>query len=538
MKRIILFAVLCCPACVSTDDAPDAGSDATTYQAPAAISKTLPEIAHDLAQGKTSSVELVELYLERIDQLDRAGPELRSFISVNPMALELARERDLERQRSGAKPGPLHGIPVVIKDNIESNDSMPTTAGALALANNVTGRDSPLVSGLRDAGAIILGKTNLSQWANFRSEQSVSGWSAIGGQVRNPHMLDRSPCGSSSGSAVAVAASLTAGGVGTETNGSIICPANVNGIVGFKPTVGLISQQYIIPISASQDTAGPLTKSVEGAAMLMDAMQTAPVRTDYRGALRLDALENTLIGVLRFAEGSNPDIKKIFNETLSILESAGATLVEIETFDKSDSEFWDASYNVLLYEFKSGLNDYLQTIPSTVTTRSLEQLMRFNTEQADAELALFDQSIFEQAQSLGPLTDEAYLSAKAMVQQITRAEGIDALLEAHNLDVLVAPSGPVASRIDPINGDVWPSWAGAGWMAAIAGYPHASVPMGHVHGVPIGLSFISTKNADASVLSYAYAFEQRTRLRVTPRFHRRAEERAEIDLPMQGTVKP
>lgn len=536
MKRILLFAALCCSACVSTDDS-DTAVEQSAYAAPAAIAKTLPDISRDLDQGHTTSLELVELYLERIDQLDRAGPELRSFISLNPHALDEARLRDRERQTSGTQLGALHGIPVVLKDNIESLDPMPTTAGAVALAANVTGRDSPLVSGLRDAGAIILGKANLSQWANFRSEQSISGWSALGGQVRNPHMLDRSPCGSSSGSAVAVAASLVAAGVGTETNGSIICPANVNGIVGFKPTVGLVSQQFIIPISASQDTAGPLTKSVEGAAMLMDAMQTGETQTDYRGALNAAALNGAKVGVLRFAEGSNPDITKAFNASLQVLKGAGATLVEIDSFDKTDGEFWDASYDVLLYEFKHGLNDYLQDTPSHIVPRTLEELIRFNSNIAEQELALFDQSIFNQAQERGALTDDAYLSAKAMVQRVTREEGIDALLATHEVDVLIAPSGPVASRIDPINGDVWPSWAGAGYMAAIAGYPHASVPMAQVHGVPVGLSFIGAKNDDAAVLSYAYAYEQRSRRRVDPRFYRTAEDLDDIGTAMQGTLE-
>ena len=409
---------------------------------------------------------------------------------------------------------------------------MATTAGALALKDNVTGRDSPLAAGLRAQGAIILGKTNLSQWANFRSNDSISGWTALGGQVRNPHMLDRSPCGSSSGSGAAAAASLAAGTVGTETNGSITCPSHVNGVVGFKPTVGLVSQQYIVPISSTQDTAGPMTKTVKGAAMMLTAMTNDADSIDYAAGLDANELAGKTIGVMRFAEGSNKDVIAAFNASLEVLRAAGAVLVEIDEFSPDTENFGQKSRDVLRYEFKATLNDYLADAAPAVTTRTLRDLIAFNEANKDVELALFDQSIFEESVDLGPLTDEAYLTGKADIQAATGKGGIDKMLSDYSVDMLVSPSGPVASRIDPVNGDVWPDWAGGGWIAAISGYPHITVPMGTVHGVPIGFSFIGTKDADARVLSYGYAFEQRTKARVDPTYLQTAEERSEIQNAM------
>ena len=308
--------------------------------------------------GEVTSEELVSAYLARIEKLDQAGPKLQSLLTINPNALEEARAWD-QRRASGEAPLPLQGVPIILKDNIESADPMPTTAGALALKDNITGRDSPLVAGLREAGAIILAKSNLSQWANFRSNDSMSGWTALGGQVRNPHMLDRNPCGSSSGSGSAMAASLASGTVGTETNGSIICPANANGVVGFKPTVGLVAQDYIVPISFSQDTAGPMTKTVTGAAMMLNAMATGEAKTDYVAALDADALNGARIGVMRFAEGSNQDIIKLFNDALAQLEAAGAVLVEIESYEPQVEDFWGEAGKVMRHEFKATINDYL-----------------------------------------------------------------------------------------------------------------------------------------------------------------------------------
>ena len=502
-----------------------------TYTPSTLLAQTLPELSDALAAGEITAVELVTAYQNRIEAVDRNGPTLQSVLSVNPNALADAEASDA-RRAAGEALGPLDGIPILLKDNIESLDPIATTAGALALKDNVTGRDSPLVAGLRAQGAIILGKTNLSQWANFRSNDSMSGWSALGGQVRNPHMLDRNPCGSSSGSGAAAAASMAAGTVGTETNGSIICPSNVNGIVGFKPTVGLVAQDYIVPISSSQDTAGPMTKSVKGAAMMMNAMATGEAATDYVTGLDAGSLSGQRIGVLRFAQGSSADIQGRFNEALEILEAQGAILVEIEAFEPDAENFWGNGLSVLQYEFKHTLNEYLASTPDTVTTRTLAELIAFNEANAEIELALFDQSIFDASEEKGPITDQEYLDAVAAVQSATREKGIDKLLADNDLAMLVSPSGPLSPRVDPVNGDTWPAWAGAGYLAAIAGYPHITVPMGDVHGVPIGFSIMSAKDKDADVLSWGYAFEQASQLRVEPQYLPTAEARPEIAAAM------
>jgi len=507
------------------------------YMAKGWPAKTLPEISKGLESGEITSEELVMSYLTRISAIDEKGPTLQSILSLNPAALDEARAIDARRAEGETLPD-LAGIPVFLKDNIESKDQMPTTAGALVLKHNMTKRDSPLVSGLRERGAIIMGKTNLSQWANFRSNNSVSGWSALGGQVRNPHMLDRNPCGSSSGTGAAIAASLAAGGVGTETNGSIICPSNVNGLVGFKPTVGLVPQKYIVPISVSQDTAGPMTKSVKGAAMMLSAMATNDAGTtlgkDYVTGLSETSLEGKRIGVLRFSEGTNPDILLLFNAAIEALKAQGGTIVEIESFDLSAENYGQKSLDVLLYEFKDGLNNYLENSAPSVTSRTLEDIIAFNNKNAKIELAVFDQSLFEQAQAKGPLTEPEYIGARDDVRQATGELGIDKLLAEHNVDVLIGPSGPISPRIDPINGDVWPEWAGAGYLAAVAGYPHLTVPMGDVHGIPIGLSFMGAKDNDAKLLSYGYDYEQATQMRPTPQYLKSAEDRLELQRAMNS----
>ena len=538
MKHLLMGAALgvLCVACNSVADVmepTEAMAETKTSLAPSDwIARSLPEIAEGLETGQVRSVDLVLAYQARIEAIDQNGPTLQSVLALNPSALDDAADSD-ERRILGKGWGRLDGVPILLKDNIETLDPLATTAGALALKDNITGRDSPLVAGLRAQGAIILGKTNLSQWANFRSNESMSGWSALGGQVRNPHMLDRNPCGSSSGSGAATAASLAAGSVGTETNGSIICPSNVNGIVGFKPTVGLVAQQYIVPISHSQDTAGPMTKTVKGAAMMLNAMATGEAATDYVASLDAGSLAGTRVGVMRFAQGSNADIHSRFAAALAVLEAQGAELVEIEAFSPDAENFWGDALAVLEYEFKHTLDAYLADTPDTVTTRSLSELIAFNEANAEIELALFDQDLFEASDARGALTEDAYLSALATIQSASREKGIDKLLADHTVDMLVAPSGPVSPRIDPINGDTWPSWAGAGYLAAIAGYPHITVPMGEVHGVPIGLSIMAAKNADANVLSWGYAYEQASQMRVEPQFLSSAEARPEIGAAMK-----
>ncbi len=487
--------------------------------------RSIADLRADLEAGRTNSERLVRAYLRRIEQIDRRGPRLNSVIALNPNALMDARALDVER-RAGRVRGPLHGVPILIKDNIETRDPMPTTAGSLALADNVTGRDAPLVARLREAGAIILGKTNLSEWANIRSNFSTSGWSALGGRTRNPYALDRNPCGSSSGSGAAVAASLAAAAIGTETDGSIICPSNVNGIVGIKPTVGLVSRTHIIPISAAQDTAGPMARTVADAAALLTAIAgidpadpaTAEAdarRADYAAALNADALRGARIGVARFLAGYHPEVDAAFNAALAALTEAGATLVEITEAPSDRDAMSEAEFAVLLTEFKHGLNAYLERTPPSVRARTLADIIAFNANEP-REMALFGQDIFLLAEATKGIDDPAYLEARALAQRLARAEGIDSMFAAHALDAIVAPSGQPAWTSDTVLGDHF--LGGASGYAAIAGYPHISVPMGAVRGLPVGLSIFGAAWSEAKLIGYAYAFEQRTRARRAPTY--------------------
>ena len=494
-----------------------------------AENKTTPSIiapenetifAQALPHAGTSSETLVKQSLARIDAIDRNGPTLQSVLSINPDALDIAKALDAERAEGKVR-GPLHGIPILLKDNIETKDDLPTTAGSWALIENKNGRDAPLATKLRENGAVILGKANLSQWANFRSEDSVSGWSAVRGQVRNPHSLNRSPCGSSSGSGAAVAAGIVAAAIGTETNGSIICPSAMNGIVGFKPTVGVIPQDLIVPISSSQDTAGPMTLTVKGTAMMMDAM------TENNGiyVTALDSIEPaaTRIGVLNFAKGSNPGVLANFETALEDLKSKGFTLIEIDEWEPSEG-FGKASYDVLKYEFKATLNDYLASTTDKVKTRTLADLIEFNKNDP-RELAVFDQSIFEASEALGDLTSEDYVKSSAMVLKATREDGIDKMIAENNLDFLMAPSTAPTFLVDHLYGDTYPGGTGAGWIAAIAGYPHITVPMGTYKGLPTGVSFMSTAGTDKKVVAMGYAYEQASGLlRVKPSFRPSLEQ--------------
>lgn len=476
--------------------------------------------APTLATSGTSSETLVKQSLARIDAIDRNGPTLQSVLSLNPAAMDIAKALDAERANGNLR-GPMHGIPILLKDNIETKDDMPTTAGSWALIDNKNGRDAPLAAKLRANGAVILGKANLSQWANFRSEDSVSGWSAVRGQVRNPHALNRSPCGSSSGSGAAVASGIVAGAIGTETNGSIICPSAMNGIVGFKPSVGVISQELIIPISSTQDTAGPMTLTVTGAAMMMDAMTEND--GSYVSALgSLDPSE-TRIGVLNFAKGSNPGVKANFDAALDVLKNKGFTLVDIDSWGAGDG-FGKASYDVLKYEFKATLNAYLASTTDAVKTRSLADLIAFNKDDR-REMTVFDQSIFEASEVLGDLSTDEYVEGLALVLKATRQNGIDKMMADNNVDFLMAPSTAPSFLVDHIYGDSYPGGTGAGWIAAVAGYPHITVPMGHYKGLPTGLSFMSTSGADKKVVAMGYAYEHASGgLRVTPRFRPSLEQ--------------
>jgi amidase len=466
-----------------------------------------------------------------LQQIERLNPSLRAVIAVDPTALDEARALD----RSPAPRGPLWGMPILLKDNIEAKGPLPTTAGSLALADNVTGRDAPLVARLRAAGVVIVGKANLSEWANIRSSSAISGWSALGGQARNAHALNRSGCGSSTGSGVAVAAGMVPAAIGTETDGSITCPAASSGIVGFKPTVGLVSRTHVIPISHSQDTPGPMTRTVHDAAQILGIIAgTDPLdpatreadahKVDYVAALSPTALRGQRIGVMRFASGFGTDA--VFAEALATLQAQGAVLVEIPRFDGRDRLGPD-EWIVLLTELRVNLNAYLAGTPPTVKTRTLADLIAFNRANAGRELALFGQELFEQAEQTRGLADPAYKRARAASLRAAGKDGIDRLLAAHKLVALVGPTMPPAWIIDAVSGD-HVTGAGAGDLAAIAGYPHLTVPMGHVKGLPVGLSFIGPKWSDALILALGHAYETAAQKRVTPRFLPAIEESPEI----------
>jgi len=479
------------------------------------------------AQQPSSAEANVRASLDRIARID---PQLHSVIAVDPTAIDQA--RSLDRQRRAR--GPLFGVPMLIKDNIESAGPLPTTAGSLALANNVTNRDAPLVARLRAAGAVIVGKTNLSEWANIRSTRSISGWSAIGGQTRNPWALDRNPCGSSSGSGAAVAAGLVRMAIGTETDGSVTCPASINGIVGLKPTVGLVSRTHIVPISHSQDTAGPMTASVREAAELLtaiagsDATDSATVeadkrRRDYAAGLDANSLKGKRIGVMRFASGFGTDAA--FETALALLRQRGAVLVEIKKFD--DKLIGKNELPVLLTELKVDMAKYLKGSPATIPARTLGELIAFDKAHQVQEMSLFEQELFEQAQKTKGLADPAYKKSRATSFQAAGPNGIDKLLRDNRVVALVGPTMPPAWKIDAANGDQI-SGGGAGTLAAVAGYPHLTVPMGLVKGLPVGLSFIGPKWSEQLLLNLGFAYEQARGPFPAPKFYRSIEESPDI----------
>jgi amidase len=486
--------------------------------------KSIAELRADLAAGRTTSVELVRLYEERIAALN---PKLHAVIAVNPDAVTQAEAQDAAR-KSGKRLGPLAGIPILIKDNIESADNMATTAGSVALKDNITRRDAPLVARMRAAGAIILGKTNLSEWANIRSNHSISGWSGIGGQARNPYALDRNTCGSSAGSGAAGAASLAAATIGTETDGSVTCPAAINGLVGLKPTIGMVPRTHIVPISHSQDTAGPMVRSVADAAVLMNVISgsdpsdpaTAPAdakKSDYLAALKPDALKGVRIGVLRYAADFHPETSRVFDQALAALQAAGATLVEIKKFP-GDHKVGKLEHFIMMTELKADLNSYLATTSAAqVPSRTLADLIAFDKANADQEMPLFGQEEFVQAEATKGLADPEYVKAEADAHQWTGPDGIDKLLADNNVSVLIAPTLGPSWLIDPVLKDHF-AGGGAGQAPAVAGYPHLTVPMGLVDGLPVGLSFIGTAWSDAKLIGYGYAYEQATHARRPPQY--------------------
>ena len=487
---------------------------------------TLGALEEGLKSGKFTAHSLTEKYLERIEEIDKRGPGVNAVLEVNPDALAIADALDRERQTRGPR-GPLHGIPVLIKDNLATRDRMQTTAGSLALAGATPPQDSFVARKLRAAGAVILGKTNLSEWANIRSSHSSSGWSGRGGQTRNPYALDRNPCGSSSGSGAAVAANLCAVAIGTETDGSIVCPANTNGIVGIKPTVGLVSRAGIIPIAHSQDTAGPMARSVTDAALLLGAIagvdrddpataaSRAPEGCDYTKFLDAKGLAGARIGVVRKLFGFHDAVDKLMNGAIEEMKRQGGVIVDpadIETLD----QMGDAELQVLLYELKADLNAYLAQLTPDAPVHSLQEIIEFNERHREKEMPYFGQDLFIKAQAKGSLFRKEYLDAREKCKTLMRAEGIDAVMDKFKLDALVAPTGGPACLIDLVDGDH--DLGGSSTPAAVAGYPNINVPVGFVFGLPVGISFFGRAWSEPTLIKLAYSFEQATKHRRPPRF--------------------
>ena len=487
---------------------------------------TLKELAEGMASGKFTARRITESYLERIEAVDRNGPQLRSVIETNPDALDIAEALDRERQEQGVR-GPLHGIPILLKDNIATHDKNTTTAGSLALEGSVPPVDSFVAKKLRAAGAVLLGKANLSEWANFRSTRSSSGWSGRGRQCKNPYALDRSPCGSSSGSGASVSANLTAAAIGTETNGSIVCPSSANGVVGIKPTVGLVSRSWVIPISHTQDTCGPMARTVHDAALVLGALVGAdkedPVtmanlgkgHKNYTPFLDADGLRGARIGVARKHFGFHPDVDDVMEAAIQEMARRGAVII-----DKVDTPGWEELgkyYSLgMRYEFKAGLNAYLAALGPEAPVKTLAELIEWNERHRDLSMPYFGQEIFLQAQELGPLTEKEYIDGMAEARRLSRDEGIDKVMDEHQLDAIVAPTGGPAWTVDLVNGDHF--GGGSSTAAAVAGYPNITVPAGYVFGLPVGISFFGRAWSEPVLLKLAYGFEQATKHRVAPRF--------------------
>ncbi|MCK4921721.1 MAG: amidase [Bacteroidales bacterium] len=487
--------------------------------------KSVDELQTMMVDNTISSEEIVQLYLDRIEAVDKNGPSLNSVMEINPDALEQARQLDIERSEGKVR-GSLHGIPVMIKDNIDTGDKMMTTAGSLALVGHIAKKDSPLAAQLRKAGAIILAKTNLSEWANFRSSRSSSGWSSRGGQVRNPYILDHSPCGSSSGSGAAVSASLCTLAIGTETNGSITCPSSSNGIVGIKPTVGLISRSGIIPISHTQDTAGPMCRTVKDAAYLLGALtekddndiathkSREKIHNDYAQFLDANGLKGARIGVGRGYMGFHEAADPVFEKAYQVIKESGADLIDLEdTIGKVDGS---DSFNVLLYEFKDGVNKYLANTDENIPVKNLEELIKFNKENEEKAMPWFKQEILEQAQEKGDLSSKEYTEALERVLKAYRQDGIDKVMDFNNLDAIVAPTRGFSWTIDLVNGDH--GRGGSSSAAARSGYPSITLPAGFAFDLPLGISFFGRAYSEPTLLKFAYAFEQASMQRRKPGF--------------------
>ncbi len=486
---------------------------------------TLAQLRDAMASGRYTARHLTELYLDRIERLDRAGPKLRSVIETNPDALDIASRLDDDRRNRKVR-GPLHGIPIVVKDNVGTADHMTTTAGSWALEGSIPSEDSGVAKGLRAAGAVILGKANLSEWANFRSSHSVSGWSGRGGQCGNPYALDRNPCGSSSGSGAAASANFAAAAIGTETDGSIVCPSSLNGVVGIKPTVGLVSRAGIVPISHSQDTAGPMARTVTDAAAILGALTGVDPRdpatkaseghsyTDYTQFLKPDGLAGVRIGVERSFFGHDDRVDALMEDALKVLSTAGATIVD-KTVLENRRKTGGPEFQVLLYEFKADMNAYLQGLGPNAPMHSLADLIAFNDAHKDKEMPFFGQEVFLEAEEKGPLTSPEYVKALHDARLYSRDLGIDGLMEKHKLDAIVAPTGRAAWVTDLVNGDS--NAFGSSGPAAVAGYPNITVPNGLIHGLPVGISFFGRAWSEPTLLRIAFAYEQATHHRTAPK---------------------
>ena len=487
---------------------------------------TVAELQAGMSSGKYTAQSLTRKYLDRIDDVDKHGPAINSVIELNPDAPSIAADLDKER-KAGHVRGPLHGIPVLIKDNIDTHDRMTTTAGSLALVGSIPLQDSSVAKKLRDAGAVIIGKANLSEWANFRSSHSSSGWSGRGGQTKNPYVLDRNPCGSSSGTGAAIAANLAAIGVGTETDGSVVCPSNANSLVGIKPTLGLVSRAGIIPIAHSQDTAGPMCRTVADAAILLGALTGIDSRdeatkasrgksmVDYTKALYANGLKGARIGVQRKSFGFNDAVDKLMNDCIAIIKRLGATVIDPADIP-TQGKFDDTELEVLLYEFKADLNSYLGTLGPRAPVKSLKEIIDFNERHREREMPYFGQDLFIKAQAKGPLTDKAYRQALAKNRRLSRQEGIDAVMDKKRLDALIAPTGGPPWPTDWVNGDHFTG--GYSTASAVAGYPHITVPAGYIFGMPVGISFFGRAWSEPTLIKFAYAFEQANKARRPPKF--------------------
>jgi amidase len=503
---------------------PERVASATLAVGDEVVERSVDDLRRAQESGQLTARSLTQAYLRRIDAIDRQGAALNSVIELNPDALEIAERLDIER-KAGTVRGPLHGIPVLIKDNIDTADRMKTTAGSLALLDARPLADAGLVTRLRQAGVVVLGKTNLSEWANFRSDNSTSGWSGRGGLTRNAYALDRNGCGSSTGSGVAASASLCAVAVGTETDGSIICPSSRSGLVGIKPTVGLVSRSGIIPISATQDTAGPMARTVADAAALLQVMAGPDPRDaattrqrlakDYREYLQVDALQGKRIGVMRNFFGFDARVDALMEDAIKALEGGGATIVDKANLP-TRGQFNDAEFEILLYEFKAGVAAYLATLGPKAPVKTLADLIAFNEAHAREEMPYFGQDLFIKAQAKGPLTDKPYLAAKAKAARLSRTEGLDRVFALKKVDALLAPSGGPAWLTDLVNGDY--GTGGSSGPAAVSGYPSITVPAGLVRGLPIGVSFIGPAWSEAPLIGIAHAYEQRTTLRRPPQY--------------------